>query len=162
MLNLTLVQKHLSSFRNVHHKGSKNCYLQGQLNPFSRIFGFSVTPHLHVITSPDTQALATKISLRRGQPSGRVSQLEGCVSNSQTPGDSPWCSLGKIFSLNCPDKKYISIVVKPLISVAKIIKKRFLAHFMLFVNVQWGVFNNCHGAAQSLGGPINIELWRLK
>jgi len=28
MLNLTLVQKHLSAFRNVHHKGSKNFYLQ--------------------------------------------------------------------------------------------------------------------------------------
>jgi len=28
MLNLTLVQKHLSAFRNVHHKGSKNVSLQ--------------------------------------------------------------------------------------------------------------------------------------
>jgi len=28
MLNLTLVQKHFSAFRNVHHKGSKNFYLQ--------------------------------------------------------------------------------------------------------------------------------------
>jgi len=28
MLNLTLVQKHLSVFRNVHHKGSKNFCLQ--------------------------------------------------------------------------------------------------------------------------------------
>jgi len=27
MLNLTLVQKHLSAFRNVHHKGSKKFLL---------------------------------------------------------------------------------------------------------------------------------------
>jgi len=27
---------------------------QGLLNPFSRIFGFSVTPQLHIIRSPDT------------------------------------------------------------------------------------------------------------
>jgi len=33
---------------------------------------------------------------------------------------------------------------------------------MLFFNVQWGIFNNCHTVAQSLGGPINIKLWRLK
>jgi len=28
MQNLTLVQKHLSAFRNLHHKASKNFYLQ--------------------------------------------------------------------------------------------------------------------------------------
>jgi len=28
MLNLTLVQQHLSAFRNVNHKESKNFYLQ--------------------------------------------------------------------------------------------------------------------------------------
>jgi len=38
---------------------------QGELDRFSRIFGFSVTPQLQIITSPDTEALATKISLRR-------------------------------------------------------------------------------------------------
>jgi len=28
MLNINLIQKHLSAFRNVHHKGSKIFYLQ--------------------------------------------------------------------------------------------------------------------------------------
>jgi len=54
------------------------------------------------------------------------SQLEGCVSNSQTLSDSPWCSLGKIVRLNCPGKKHISGVGMPLIAVANIIKKSFL------------------------------------
>jgi len=55
-----------------------------------------------------------------------ASQLEGCVSNSQTPSDSPWCSLGKIVRLNCRGKKHISGVGMPLIAVVKIIKKSFL------------------------------------
>jgi len=66
------------------------------------------------------------------------------VSNSKTLSDSPWCSLGKIVSLNCPGKKHISGVGMPLIAVAKIIKEHYLAHPMLFFNVQWGIFNNCH------------------
>jgi len=65
-----------------------------------------------------------------------ASQLEGCLSNSQTLSDLPWCSLGKIVSLNCPGKKHISGVGMPLIAVAKIIKECFLAHLMLFFNVQ--------------------------
>jgi len=73
-----------------------------------------------------------------------ASQLESCVSNSQTLSDSPWCSLGKIISLNCPGKKHISGVGMPLITVAKIIKKKLLAHLMLFFNVQSCIFNNCH------------------
>jgi len=73
-----------------------------------------------------------------------TSQLEGCVSNSQTLSDSPLCSLGKIVSLNCLGKKHISGVGMPLIAVAKIIKKPFWAHLVLFFNVQWGIFNNCH------------------
>jgi len=48
------------------------------------------------------------------------------VSNSQTLSDSPWCTLGKIVSLNCPGKKRISGVGMPLIAVAKMIKKALL------------------------------------
>ena len=55
-----------------------------------------------------------------------ASQLEGCVNNSQTPSDSPWCSLGKIVSLNFPGKKHISGAGMPLIAVATIITKTFL------------------------------------
>jgi len=64
--------------------------------------------------------------------------------------------LGKIVSLNCPGKKH-SGVVMPLIAVAKIIKKTFLGPSHAIFNVQWGIFNNCHAVAQSLGGPINIK-----
>ena len=53
-------------------------------------------------------------------------QLEGCVSNLQTLSDSPWCSLGKVVSLNCPGKKHISGVGMPLIAIAKIISKNIL------------------------------------
>jgi len=67
----------------------------------------------------------------------KLSQLEGWVSNSQTLSDSPWCSLGKIIILNCPSKKHISGAGMPLIAVAKIKKKHFLAHLMLFFGVQW-------------------------
>jgi len=73
-----------------------------------------------------------------------ASQFEGCVSNLQTLSDSPWCSLGKIVSLNCPGKKHISGAGVPLIAVPKIIKKHFLAHFMPFFNVRWDIFNKCH------------------
>ena len=45
----------------------------------------------------------------------------------------------------------------PLIAVAKIIKKTFLGPSHAIFNVQWGIFNNCHAVAQSLGGPINIK-----
>ena len=50
-----------------------------------------------------------------------ASQSEGCVSNSQTPSDSLWRSLGKMVSLNYPGEKHISGAVMPLIAVAKII-----------------------------------------
>jgi len=73
-----------------------------------------------------------------------ASQLAGCVSNSQTLSDSPWCSLGKIVRPNCSGKKHISGVGMPLLAVAKIIKEHFLVHLMLFFNIQWGIFNNCH------------------
>jgi len=65
-----------------------------------------------------------KISLGRRKFSGSVSasQVKGCVSNSQTLSDSPWCSLGKIVRLNCLGKKHISGVGMLLIAVAKIIK----------------------------------------
>jgi len=56
-----------------------------------------------------------------------ASQVEGCVSNSQTLSDSPWCSLGKIVSLNYPGKKHISGVCMPLIA-EKIIKKNISWH----------------------------------
>jgi len=37
MLNLTLVQKHLSAFRNVHHhKGTKNFYLQSCASTYTK------------------------------------------------------------------------------------------------------------------------------
>ena len=62
-----------------------------------------------------------------------ASQLEGCVTDSQTASDSPWCFLGKIVSLNCPGKKHISGAGMPLIAVAEIIKRNFLAHLMLFL-----------------------------
>jgi len=37
-------------------------------------------------------------------------------------GGAPWCSLGKIVSLNCPGKKHISGVGMPPVAVAKMIK----------------------------------------
>jgi len=58
---------------------------------------------------------------------------------------SPWRSLGKIVRLNCRGKKHISGIGMPLTAVAKIIKKtHFLAHLMLFFNVQWDIFSKCH------------------
>jgi len=45
--------------------------------------------------------------------------------------------------LNCTGKKHISGVGMPLIAVAEIIKKHFLAYLLLFFNVQWDIFNNC-------------------
>jgi len=44
-------------------------------------------------------------------------------------------TLGKIVSLNCPDKEHNSGVGIQLFAVAKIIKKHFLAHLLLFLNV---------------------------
>jgi len=41
----------------------------------------------------------------------KASQLEGCVSNSQTLSDSPWCSLGKTVRLNRPGKKQFQALV---------------------------------------------------
>jgi len=58
--------------------------------------------------------------------------------------DSPWCSLGKIVSLNCPGKKHISGSGKPLIAVAKIIKKSFLGTSHDIFDVWLDIFNNCH------------------
>jgi len=53
--------------------------------------------------------------------------------------------LGKIVRLNCRGKKHISGIGMPLTAVAKIIKKtHFLAHLMLFFNVQWDIFSKCH------------------
>jgi len=52
--------------------------------------------------------------------------------------------LGQDVSLNCPGKKHISGVGIPLIAVVKILKKHFLAHLMLFFNVQRDIFNNCY------------------
>jgi len=37
MLNLTLDQKHLSAFLNVHHKGSKKFYLQSYVSTLKEI-----------------------------------------------------------------------------------------------------------------------------
>jgi len=70
-----------------------------------------------------------------------ASQLEGCVSNSQTLSDSPWCSLGKIVSLNYPSKKHISGAGTPLIAVAKIIKKNISWHISCYFVMLGGIFS---------------------
>jgi len=67
------------------------------------------------------------------------------VSNSQTLSDSPCCSLGKIFSLNCPCKKHISGAGIPLIPVAKIIEKNITWHISCyFLIVRWDIFNKSY------------------
>jgi len=52
--------------------------------------------------------------------------------------------LGKSVYLNFPGGKHISDVGISLIVVAKIIKEHLLAHFMLFFNVKWDIFNMFH------------------
>jgi len=52
-------------------------------------------------------------------------------------------SLHKIVHLNYPGKKRIAGVGFPQIAITKIIEKHFLAHIMLFFNVQWDIFNKC-------------------
>ena len=63
------------------------------------------------------------------------------MSNSQTLSDSPCCSLGKIFSLNCPCKKHISGAGIPLIPVAKIIEKNITWHISCYFLMFGGIFS---------------------
>ena len=67
------------------------------------------------------------------------------VALNKVPQHLMLLAITKIVSLNLPGKKHISGAGMPVIAVATIIKKKhFLAHLMLFFNVQWGIFNNCH------------------